>query len=124
MQTKIYDWEKDCNLGDCDELETNFVRILFGLENGSEMDNATKIASKADIFIVIGTSMQVYPAAGLIHYVPKNCEIFVVDPHLENQFTKHENFFKNICYRRNEDFENEIIKTKRRKINLFYPFSF
>ena len=35
------------------------------------MDNATKIASKADIFIVIGTSMQVYPAAGLIHYVPK-----------------------------------------------------
>jgi NAD-dependent deacetylase len=30
-----------------------------------EMDNATKIASEADIFIVIGTSMQVYPAAGL-----------------------------------------------------------
>jgi len=36
----------------------------------------------------------VYPAAGLIHYVPKNCEIYVIDPHLENQFTKHENFLK------------------------------
>ena len=59
-----------------------------------EMDNATKIASEADIFIVIGTSMQVYPAAGLIHYVPKNCDIYVIDPHLENQFTKHENFLK------------------------------
>ena len=59
-----------------------------------EMDNATEIASKADIFIVIGTSMQVYPAAGLIHYVPKNCDIYVIDPHLENQFTKHENFLK------------------------------
>ena len=59
-----------------------------------EMDNAMKIASEADIFIVIGTSMQVYPAAGLIHYAPKNCDIYVIDPHLENQFTKHENFLK------------------------------
>ena len=40
-----------------------------------EMDHAAKIASEADIFIVIGTSMQVYPAAGLIHYVPKIVEI-------------------------------------------------
>ena len=58
------------------------------------MENAAEIASKADIFIVIGTSMQVYPPAGLIHYVPKNCEIYVIDPHLENKFTKHENFLK------------------------------
>ena len=44
--------------------------VWFG-EMVPEMDNAAEIASEADIFIVIGTSMQVYPAAGLIHYVQK-----------------------------------------------------
>lgn len=94
-ETKVYDWEGDCNLGDCDE-NCNQLRphiVWFG-EMVPEMDNAMNIASDADIFIVIGTSMQVYPAAGLIDYVPKNCEIYVIDPHLENQFTKHENFLK------------------------------
>ena len=94
-ETKIYDWEKYCNLGDCDEKGDQLrPHIVWFGEMVPEMDNAAEIASKADIFIVIGTSMQVYPAAGLIHYVPKNCEIFVIDPHLENQFTKHENFLK------------------------------
>jgi NAD-dependent deacetylase len=94
-ETKIYDWEEDCNLGDCDELGNQLrPHIVWFGEMVPEMDNATEIASEADIFIVIGTSMQVYPAAGLIHYVPKNCEIYVIDPHLENQFTKHENFLK------------------------------
>ena len=93
--TKIYDWEEDCNLGDCDELGNQLrPHIVWFGEMVPEMDNAAEIASKADIFIVIGTSMQVYPAAGLIHYAPKNCDIYVIDPHLENQFTKHENFLK------------------------------
>ena len=87
--------DKTCNLGDCDELGNQLrPHIVWFGEMVPEMDNAMKIASEADIFIVIGTSMQVYPAAGLIHYVPKNCEIYVIDPHLENQFTKHENFLK------------------------------
>ena len=94
-ETKIYDWEKDCNLGDCDEKGDQLrPHIVWFGEMVPEMENAAEIASKADIFIVIGTSMQVYPAAGLIHYVTKNCEIFVIDPHLKNQFTKHENFLK------------------------------
>ena len=58
---------KDCNLGDLMNLETNFVRILFGLVKWfQKWIMLPKIASEADIFIVIGTSMQVYPAAGLI----------------------------------------------------------
>lgn len=94
-ETPIYDWEEDCNLGDCDE-KGNQLRphiVWFG-EMVPEMDRAVEIASGADIFIVIGTSMQVYPAAGLIHYVPKDCEIYIIDPNLENQFTRHENFLK------------------------------
>lgn len=94
-ETQIFDWEEDCNLGDCDERGDQLrPHIVWFGEMVPEMDNAAEIASEADIFIVIGTSMQVYPAAGLINYVPKNCEIFVIDPHLENQFTKHENFLK------------------------------
>ena len=42
---------------------------------------AMKIAEKADIFLVVGTSMQVYPAASLIDYVPSRARIFLIDPH-------------------------------------------
>lgn len=93
--TKIVPWEKDLNLGALDE-NGNQLRphiVWFG-EMVPEMDNALEVASNADIFLVIGTSMQVYPAAGLIHEIPENCEIFVIDPNLENRFTHSENCFK------------------------------
>jgi NAD-dependent deacetylase len=35
---------------------------------------------QAEILLVIGTSMAVYPAAGLVNYVPSHCRIFLVDP--------------------------------------------
>ncbi len=59
-----------------------------------EMENAATIASTADILLVIGTSLQVYPAASLLHYVPAGCEIFVIDPHLSQNVTNEKNFFK------------------------------
>ena len=37
-------------------------------------------ARQADVFAVIGTSLVVYPAAGLIHYVPQDCKIYIIDP--------------------------------------------
>lgn len=94
-ESNVFDWHEDCNWGGCDE-QGNQLRphiVWFG-EAVPEMDRAIETAQQAELFLVIGTSMQVYPAAGLIHYVPEDCEIFVIDPHLENQFTKHENFFK------------------------------
>jgi len=42
--------------------------------------NAAEIVKKADIFIVIGTSLNVYPAAGLLDYVKKSTEIYLIDP--------------------------------------------
>ena len=94
-ENQIYDWEEDCNLGDCDELGNQLrPHIVWFGEMVPEMDNAIKIAKKADLFLVIGTSMQVYPAAGLVHYVPNSCELFVIDPHLENHYTKNENFIR------------------------------
>jgi len=92
---KIIPWEKDLNLGDLnfEGIQLRPHIVWFG-EMVPEMDNAVQIASEADIFLVIGTSMQVYPAASLIRYVPEYCEIFVIDPNLSHSFTKEENCFK------------------------------
>lgn len=53
--------------------------VWFG-EAVPEIENAIKICETADVFVIIGTSMQVYPAAGLINYIPQNVPIFVIDP--------------------------------------------
>ena len=44
------------------------------------IEKATKIVSQADIAVIIGTSMQVYPAAGLIHHVQRGVPVFLIDP--------------------------------------------
>ena len=44
------------------------------------MEVAAEICKTADIFIVCGTSLQVYPAASLIHYVSDSCPIYIIDP--------------------------------------------
>jgi NAD-dependent deacetylase len=54
--------------------------IVFFGESVPNFPKAAEIASTADIFVVIGTSMVVYPAAGLIDYVPDNADIYVIDP--------------------------------------------
>jgi NAD-dependent deacetylase len=45
---------------------------------------AQQIAAQADIFIVIGTSLVVYPAAGLLHYAPADSRKFLIDPYADN----------------------------------------
>lgn len=46
------------------------------------MEPAIRQAEQADIFLVVGTSLLVYPAASLVHYAPYDCPKFVVDPRL------------------------------------------
>jgi NAD-dependent deacetylase len=53
--------------------------VWFG-EAVPAMERAADIASYADIFAVIGTSLNVYPAAGIIHYVPTSTKVFLIDP--------------------------------------------
>jgi len=53
--------------------------VWFG-EAVPEIENAIKLTKKADIFLVIGTSLNVYPAAGLLNYVPSEVPIFLIDP--------------------------------------------
>ena len=77
----VLDWENDLNLGDFD-LEGNQMRphiVWFG-EEVPMMDYAIDIVQKADILIIIGTSLQVYPAAGLMNYVDENVLVYYIDP--------------------------------------------
>lgn len=53
--------------------------VWFG-EAVPAIEEAAALTNEADIFVVIGTSMVVYPAAGLIDFVPKNVPIFLIDP--------------------------------------------
>jgi len=53
--------------------------VWFG-EPVPEIEKAINLVSQADIFIIIGTSMQVYPAAGLIRYVKPGTPIYLIDP--------------------------------------------
>jgi NAD-dependent deacetylase len=93
--SEIIPWNNDLNIGDFSQKGVQLrPHIVWFGEMVSEINNAIKIAEKADLFLVIGTSMQVYPAASLVHFIPDYSEIFVIDPHLENKFAKGENYFK------------------------------
>lgn len=71
----------DINLGDLDE-EGNQLRpdiVWFG-ESVPLINDAESISRAADIFIIIGTSLAVYPAAGLVLRASKRIPIYIVDP--------------------------------------------
>jgi NAD-dependent deacetylase len=77
----IVDWKTDLVLGDVDE-DGNQLRphiVWFG-EAVPALEEAVAITQKADYFAVVGTSLQVYPAAGLLHYTNYNIPIFYIDP--------------------------------------------
>ncbi|MBR1517352.1 MAG: NAD-dependent deacylase, partial [Bacteroidales bacterium] len=72
---------RDIHLGDKapDGAQLRPHIVWFG-EAVPNIEPAAHLCEQADCFIVIGTSMNVYPAAGLIHYVPRHVPCFLVDP--------------------------------------------
>jgi NAD-dependent deacetylase len=75
----IKGWE--LKLGDkCERGSQLRPNIVWFGEAVPMIEVASVIASTADIFLVVGTSMLVYPAAGLIDYVPDHVKKFVIDP--------------------------------------------
>jgi NAD-dependent deacetylase len=59
--------------------------VWFG-EAVPAIEEAARLCTQADLFVIVGTSMQVYPAAGLIDFVPENVPVFLVDPGQFNGF--------------------------------------
>ncbi len=77
----IIEWNKNINLGDLAE-DGNQLRphiVWFG-EMVPEIENAIDEVLTADILIIIGTSMQVYPAASLKDYAKSNVPVVYIDP--------------------------------------------
>ena len=77
----ILDWEIDLNIGDVDD-KGNQLRphiVWFG-EEVPALEQAVAIIEKADILIIIGTSLQVYPAAGLMNFAKPSIPVYYIDP--------------------------------------------
>jgi NAD-dependent deacetylase len=85
----IMDWDKDIlpndKASDGHSLRPHIV--WFG-EEVPLLEDAISITERADIFIVIGTSLQVYPAASLIDFVGFDVPKYLIDPHAETMGAK------------------------------------
>lgn len=73
--------EYDVKIGDkaADGTQLRPFIVWFG-ESVPAIEVAIEYAEQADIFIIIGTSLNVYPAAGLLNYVPANVPVYLIDP--------------------------------------------
>ncbi|MCQ9634398.1 NAD-dependent deacylase [Chryseobacterium sp. WG23] len=82
----IYEQKGDINMGDKaeDGAQLRPFIVWFG-EDVPLYQTAKEIAKESDILLVIGTSLQVYPAAGLIHEISDNCLLIVINPN-ETEF--------------------------------------
>jgi len=77
----LLDWKDDLFSTDVDDdgFQLRPHIVWFG-EDVPALEEAVKITLEADFFVVVGTSLQVYPAAGLIDYVDSNVTVFYIDP--------------------------------------------
>lgn len=77
----VFKCENDIQVGDlCSKGFQIRPHIVWFGEAVPLLEEAIKITEKADVLIIIGTSMQVYPAASLINFVSPQTAIYVIDP--------------------------------------------
>ena len=91
----VYDIEgTELNWGDTCELGAQLrPHIVWFGEMVPLLETAADYVRKADILIIIGTSLLVYPAASLIHYAPRHCYKYIIDPKMPN-IANDDNLFK------------------------------
>ncbi len=79
-EEKIFPVDGDIQMGELAE-DGGQLRphIVWFEEPVPMMDQATRIMKTAEIFLIVGTSLVVYPAAGLVHYAPPGIPIYIVD---------------------------------------------
>lgn len=78
----IYPYEKDLKIGDlCEKGSQLRPHIVWFGESVPMIEKVVPIVEQADVVIIIGTSMQVYPAAGLIEFATPETSIYYIDPH-------------------------------------------
>ncbi len=80
-ENTVLDWKNDLVLGDLAEDKSQLrPHIVWFGEMVPMLDKAIEITATADILVIIGTSMQVYPAASLVNYIKPNTPIYFIDP--------------------------------------------
>lgn len=80
-QHHVLDWKTDLLDSDKDDEGFNLrPQIVWFGEEVPALEEAVQLTTEADLFLVIGTSLQVYPAAGLVDFVPKESTIYYIDP--------------------------------------------
>ncbi len=110
----IYELDKwELKLGDCCEKGSQLrPHIVWFGEAVPEIPNAIGIVQQADILVVIGTSLAVYPAASLVNYVRKGTPIFVIDP------SRPEVYHENVTYiEKKAEIGVKVLKEELEKIN-------
>ena len=81
---KIYDldgWELKPGTR-CEDGSLLRPHVVFFGEAVPNIEPAIELVRQADLFVVIGTSLAVYPAASLLRYVPESIPVFLIDPHI------------------------------------------
>ncbi|MDB5223353.1 MAG: NAD-dependent deacylase [Chitinophagaceae bacterium] len=79
-ENKIYEIRDDINHGDMAEDGSQLRPYIVWFEEPvPKITEAMKVMSQADIFVLVGSSLQVYPAAGLVDYVPYHVPKYIID---------------------------------------------
>jgi len=81
--------------------------VWFG-EAVPAMDDAIPLVESADILVVIGTSLNVYPAAGLVNYAKRETPIFVIDPQKPSMYIRNVNYIQEKAGRGVEILKEEL----------------
>ncbi len=78
----VYDIEgAELNMGDlCEKGSQLRPHVVWFGEPVPALEEAVEIVRHAGLFVIVGTSLNVYPAAGLVQYTPPACRVYVIDP--------------------------------------------
>lgn len=80
-ESDVMEWKKDLVMGDLSHKQHQLrPHIVWFGEMVPLLEPAAQLVSEADYILIIGTSMQVYPAAGLVDYAKVGAQIYFIDP--------------------------------------------
>jgi len=103
--------DKDTSLGDCCEKGSQLrPHVVWFGESVPEFEPACKLAKQADLLLVIGTSLQVYPAALLVNKITRGTPVILVSPDMD-EVQNHIIWYQDTAVNKIPSLVNELIKT-------------
>lgn len=93
-ESLIYDiGDKPIHMGEkCDKGSQLRPNIVWFGELVPNIEPASELVQQADILLIVGTSLVVYPAAGLVNYAGEGAEIYLIDPNIPDMAREHPRF--------------------------------